>query len=201
MFADMELRTTMEFVKDMGMGINLGNTFDCSGNRIAKTVRAQETAWGSPVITKEMIKCCADVGFGVMRLPVSWTILMDGDGNIDKDFMDRIDEVVDWILDSGMCCIRYLRRMFRTISVLKSSCISIPAFYRDRSRTSLPDIAVQGGMLVRQLKKPHELRKGDWEDLNFKGTSCKQRCLSFFARKPRVVQSIEHNIPAFSEWA
>ena len=102
---DMELRTTMEFVKDMGMGINLGNTFDCSGDWIAKTVRAQETAWGSPVITKEMIKCCADVGFGVMRLPVSWTVLMDGDGNIDKDFMDRIDEVVGRILDSGMCCI------------------------------------------------------------------------------------------------
>lgn len=30
---------------------------------------------------------------------------MDDEGNIDKDFMDRIDEVVGWILDSGMCCI------------------------------------------------------------------------------------------------
>ena len=40
-----------------------------------------------------------------MRLPVSWTVLMDDEGNINKDFMDRIDEVVGWILDSGMCCI------------------------------------------------------------------------------------------------
>ena len=103
--ADMGERTTMEFVKDMGMGINLGNTFDCSGDWFARTVEAQETAWGSPVITKEMIKGYADGGFGVMRLPVSWTVLMDDEGNIDKDFMDRIDEVVGWILDSGMCCI------------------------------------------------------------------------------------------------
>ena len=103
--ADMGERTTMEFVRDMGMGINLGNTFDCTGDWFARTVEAQETAWGSPIITEEMIKGYAKGGFGVMRLPVSWTVLMDDDGNIDKDFMDRIDEVVGWILDSGMCCI------------------------------------------------------------------------------------------------
>ena len=45
--ADMGERTTMEFVKDMGMGINLGNTFDCSGDWFARTVETQETAWGS----------------------------------------------------------------------------------------------------------------------------------------------------------
>lgn len=102
---DMGEETTAEFVKSMGLGINLGNTFDCSGDWIEKEVSAQETAWGSPVITKKMINGYADGGFGVMRLPVSWTVLADEKGNIDPDFMDRIDEVVGWILDSGMCCI------------------------------------------------------------------------------------------------
>lgn len=97
--------TTMELVKDMGVGINLGNTFDSTGNWFEKTVTNQETAWGSPVITKKMIKGYADAGFGVMRLPVSWTVLMDDEGNIPKEFMNRIEQVVDWIIDSGMYCI------------------------------------------------------------------------------------------------
>ena len=98
-------RTTAEFVSDMGLGINLGNTFDCSGDWFARTAEAQETAWGSPIITEKMIKGYAEAGFGVMRLPVSWTVLMDENGNIDAEFMDRVDEVVGWILDSGMICI------------------------------------------------------------------------------------------------
>lgn len=98
-------QTTAEFVKSMGVGINLGNTFDTTGDWIAKEVSAQETGWGSPIITKDIIKCYAESGFGVMRLPVSWTFLMDENGGINPDFMDRIDKVVGWILDSGMICI------------------------------------------------------------------------------------------------
>ncbi len=97
-------RTTMEIVKDMGVGINLGNTFDSTGNWF-HDVPGQETAWGSPIITKKMIQGYADAGFGVMRLPVSWTVLMDDDGNINADFIDRVEEVAGWILDSGMYCI------------------------------------------------------------------------------------------------
>lgn len=105
--SDMGTRTTMEYVRDMGLGINLGNTFDCAGDWHSNggTPADVETAWGSPVITKEMIDGYAAGGFGVMRLPVSWTSLMDEKGNIDKAFLDRVEEVVGWILDSGMYCI------------------------------------------------------------------------------------------------
>lgn len=102
--ADISERTTMEIVEDMGLGINLGNTFDSTGNWF-HDVPGQETAWGSPIITKKMIKGYADAGFGVMRLPVSWTVLMDEDGSINAEFIDRVEEVANWILDSGMYCI------------------------------------------------------------------------------------------------
>ncbi len=104
---DMGDKTTMEYVRDMGMGINLGNTFDCKGDWHSVNGYPQnvETAWGSPVITQEMIQGYADAGFGVMRLPVSWASLMDSEGNIDEAWLNRIDEVVGWILDSGMYCI------------------------------------------------------------------------------------------------
>lgn len=97
--------TTMELVRDMGIGINLGNTFDACGDWIdGKSVTSYETAWGSPVITKEMIQGYKDAGFGVLRIPVAWSNLMVQDGNyiINKDFMSRITEVVDWTLDAGL---------------------------------------------------------------------------------------------------
>lgn len=97
-------RTTMEIVEDMGVGINLGNTFDSTGDWF-HDVPGQETAWGSPIITKKIIQGYADAGFGVMRLPVSWAVLMDKDGSINADFIDRVEEVAGWILDSGMYCI------------------------------------------------------------------------------------------------
>ncbi|HAM68456.1 MAG TPA: hypothetical protein DCP68_02415, partial [Ruminococcus sp.] len=57
--------TTMELVRDMGIGINLGNTLESCANWyeedwIAKWSEGKpenyETAWGSPVITKDMIE-------------------------------------------------------------------------------------------------------------------------------------------------
>ncbi len=102
---DMRDISTMQYVQEMGIGINLGNTFDCSGDWISKNVESVETAWGSPVVTKDMIEACAEAGFGVMRLPVTWETLSDDNFNVDKEFMARIKEVVGWILDSGMYCI------------------------------------------------------------------------------------------------
>ena len=68
MLLDMGTRSTMEYVRDMGVGINLGNTFDCSGDWYSSGGRPGdvETACGSPVITQEMIQGYADAGFGVM---------------------------------------------------------------------------------------------------------------------------------------
>ncbi len=76
--AEEEMRdiTTMELVREMGIGINLGNTYESSGDWIAQwgdgTPESYETAWGSPVITQKIIQGYADEGFGVLRIPVAW---------------------------------------------------------------------------------------------------------------------------------
>ena len=100
--------TTMEFVRNMGYGINLGNTFESCGDWISSTdVSAYETAWGSPIITRGTIRGYADAGFGVLRIPVAWSNVMSSDGNytIDPQYIARVREVVGWALDSGMCAI------------------------------------------------------------------------------------------------
>lgn len=100
--------STMEIVQDMGIGINLGNTFESSGDWIAQwgdgTPNSYETAWGSPTVTKELIQGYADAGFGVVRVPVAWSNMMANDGSykINPDYMSRVQQVVDWILDEDM---------------------------------------------------------------------------------------------------
>ncbi len=96
--------TTMELVKDMGIGINLGNTLEACGNWISKDngVSGYETAWGSPIITEPMIKGYKDAGFGVLRVPVAWSNLMLEDYVINPDYIARTKQIVNWALDCGL---------------------------------------------------------------------------------------------------
>ena len=95
--------TTQELIEDMGLGINLGNTFEATGSWVGgTTVSAFERCWASPIITEEMIKGIKDGGFGVVRLPANWSNLMSDDYTISPEFDARIHEVVDWILDNDM---------------------------------------------------------------------------------------------------
>lgn len=107
--AEMRDITTMELVEDMGLGINLGNTYESCGDWITQwgngSVESFETAWGSPVITQNMIQGYANEGFGVLRIPVAWSNMMDSSYNIDSEYIDAVKEVVDWTLDTGMYAI------------------------------------------------------------------------------------------------
>ena len=88
--------TVAEVVKDMGLGINLGNTMEAIGG---------ENAWGSPNITKEMIQGYADCGFGVLRIPVAWSQKMADDYTIDPERMSRVKQITQWTVESGMYAI------------------------------------------------------------------------------------------------
>lgn len=94
--------TTMEVVQEMGLGINLGNTMEVSGMHLG-SVQAYETGWGSPVITQPMIQGYADAGFGVLRVPVAWSNLMNKQTyEISPDYIARVKEIVNWAIDADM---------------------------------------------------------------------------------------------------
>ena len=109
--------TTTELVHEMGIGINLGNTMEACGDWIKEVdeqwgdgimeVKDYETAWGSPIITQPMIQGMADEGFGVVRVPVAWSNMMEDDGKytINADYTARVQQIVDWVLDADMYCI------------------------------------------------------------------------------------------------
>ena len=94
--------TTMEVVQEMGLGINLGNTMESSGMSLG-SVYAYETGWGSPVITQPMIQGYADAGFGVLRVPVAWSNLMNKQTyEISPDYIARVKEIINWAIGADM---------------------------------------------------------------------------------------------------
>jgi len=98
--------STMELVKDMGLGWNLGNTLEATGDWITGVfVSNYETAWGMPVTRKEMIDGLAAIGFKTVRIPVAWSNLMAPDYTIYPKLMERVEEVVNYVLDNNMYAI------------------------------------------------------------------------------------------------
>lgn len=96
--------TATEIVADILIGWNLGNSLD---SYIAgETGLATETSWGNPYSTKAMIDGIKEAGFNAVRVPVTWYNHMDASTNeIDKAWMDRVEEVVNYVLDNDMYCI------------------------------------------------------------------------------------------------
>ena len=90
-----------ELVSKMTIGWNLGNTLDSTGSWLSNKMDC-ETAWGNPKTTKAMIDTVKKAGFNTIRIPVSWGDHIDADANIDKAWLDRVQEVVDYAYDNGM---------------------------------------------------------------------------------------------------
>lgn len=99
--------TAMEFVQHIKLGWNLGNTLDSTFNGAYTSVSSAETAWGCPYTTKEMLDTVKAAGFNCVRVPVSWGQKTTGapDFKIDDAWMNRVQEVVDYVIDNDMYCI------------------------------------------------------------------------------------------------
>ncbi|GAK41213.1 cellulase [Paenibacillus sp. TCA20] len=84
------------YVDDMQPGWNLGNSLDAVG--------ADETAWGNPKITKELIEEIADQGYKSIRIPVTWDSHIGEAPNytIEPAYLERVEQVVDWALDEDL---------------------------------------------------------------------------------------------------
>jgi endoglucanase len=95
----------MAFLKAMGVGWNLGNTFDAikgDWNRNADEMTV-EKSWCQVYTTEEMIAAIHDAGFTSIRIPASWHDHVSGENHeISAKWMDRVQEVVNWAYDRGM---------------------------------------------------------------------------------------------------
>ncbi len=89
-----------ELVAEMTAGWNLGNTLEATSG----AGLSSETSWGNPMVTKEQIDAVCEKGFDSIRIPVTWGnhVSEAPDYTIDPEWMDRVEEVVNYALDDGM---------------------------------------------------------------------------------------------------
>lgn len=77
----------------MSPGINIGNTLENTTH--------WETGWGNPLITREYVERLAELGFKTVRVPVAWDTYAVQE-KVLPEKMERVAEVIDWILSAGM---------------------------------------------------------------------------------------------------
>lgn len=109
--------TAWDVAKEMGLGISLGNTmeaYDASNcDKIYyewiptigdNTPEDYETCWGAVPTTQKVIDGMRDCGFNTVRIPVFWGNMMENDGTwtINKDYIKRIKEIVDYCEKAGV---------------------------------------------------------------------------------------------------
>ncbi|MCL2632891.1 MAG: cellulase family glycosylhydrolase [Oscillospiraceae bacterium] len=119
-------------MEKLGMGINIGNTLDarpwgcnpanndtnacnnkpCSTpcppsvwNWLLQDHMESEITWSNPRIEKWHFEAFAEKGLDHVRIPITWELHMDENRNINQDWMDRVQEVVDWALEAGLIVI------------------------------------------------------------------------------------------------
>lgn len=100
--------TSIEMIRLMGNGINLGNTLEAYAHQNylnGADPTDAETLWGQPITTPEMIQGMKDAGFDTLRIPIAWTNGMNfesGDYTIDERLFTRVEQVVNYALDADM---------------------------------------------------------------------------------------------------
>ena len=85
--------------ENLTLGWNLGNTLDAGG--------LNETAWGNPRITQELMNGVKASGFSLIRIPVTWraSIGPAPDYIIAEALLQRVAEVVSYAENAGLTAI------------------------------------------------------------------------------------------------
>ncbi len=88
-----------EITAAMGMGWNLGNQLEALSGTTPK-----ETGWGNPIISEDLLKLVKEQGFSTVRIPVSYLSHIGSapDYTIEKEWLDRVQEVVDYSINNGL---------------------------------------------------------------------------------------------------
>ena len=101
--AGSEPSASQKYVEAMGHGWNLGNSFD--GFNSDEGAVSDETSWGNPVVTRELIQAVKAKGFDSIRIPLTLSTRYteaDGKCTVDPEWLTRYKEVVNWAVDADL---------------------------------------------------------------------------------------------------
>jgi len=88
--------TPMDFVAEMGIGWNLGNSLDVTN--------VDKTAWGNPLPSQEIIDIVYNMGFRTLRIPVTWRFNQQSSApyTIDANYLTQVQETVNYGISKNM---------------------------------------------------------------------------------------------------
>ncbi|MDD6279271.1 MAG: cellulase family glycosylhydrolase [Oscillospiraceae bacterium] len=93
--------TPFEITENMKIGWNIGNTLDATSSS-ARPGLSSETAWGNPKVTQELIDTVKAKGFNTIRIPTTWYQHLDENNVIEEEWLNRVQEVVDYCFKNDM---------------------------------------------------------------------------------------------------
>lgn len=91
--------TPMEFAMQMGPGWNLGNSLDAHSHGVS-----DETCWGNAKATQKTFDAVKTMGFGCVRIPVTWMghIGPAPEYKVDDAWMNRVAEIALYAKKAGL---------------------------------------------------------------------------------------------------
>ena len=95
-------KTASEINSSLQPSFALGGALDAFEVDESNNVHASETAWGNPVVTEALFQTVKKAGFKSVRIPVSYLDMIDDNGDIVDERLDRVQKVVDDALDTGL---------------------------------------------------------------------------------------------------
>ncbi len=94
---------SFQFVRDLKVGWNLGNTFDANNVPGIREELSYEKAWTGVLTDPRVFDALRQAGFGAVRIPVSWHNHVSGtDFTLSPAWLARVREVVDSALAQGL---------------------------------------------------------------------------------------------------
>ena len=104
-----KFETAFQTCEKISAGWNIGNSLDSNGEWIGLYTQAKpedyETAWGNVATTPELIATVKAAGFNAVRIPITWYEHIDKEGNINSEWIQRVQEVVDYVIRQDMYCV------------------------------------------------------------------------------------------------
>lgn len=86
-----------DVIANLQAGYDLGNAMDA----INAKGEVDETATGNPPVTEKMFQTIKAQGFKSVKIPITYMNMVNDQGVINTDYLDRIQAVVDRALDVG----------------------------------------------------------------------------------------------------
>lgn len=99
-------KTAIQLVSEMGIGYNLGNTYNCCiVSEEDNTKNEQINNWGTILSTKKLINQIKKFGFKTIRFQVLYNNLIYESENIKSIWIKELKKVIDWIYNLNTYCI------------------------------------------------------------------------------------------------